>query len=101
MYSWLDSPYLPRGSSLSLAENRPAVFFYNNGQLFGVCTRAFSLRLARAGYSLVVPTSIHFAYDTAWLTQALAGFALAGWLAGISTLPAAYLPPEAGWLASS
>ena len=50
--AFLDSPYFP----LSLAENRLAVF-YNNDQLFGVCTRAFSL-LARAGYPLVVP--IHF-----------------------------------------
>ena len=52
MDAFLDSPYFP----LSLAENRLAVF-YNNDQLFGVCTRASSL-LARAGYPLVVP--IHF-----------------------------------------
>jgi hypothetical protein len=42
--AFLGSHYLP----LSLADNRPAVF-YNNDRFFGVCTTAFSL-LARAGY---------------------------------------------------
>ncbi len=44
--AFLDSPYFP----LSFAENRLAVF-YNNDQLFGVCTRAFSLLSFSSTYS--------------------------------------------------
>ena len=40
--AFLDSPYFP----LSLAENRLAVF-YNNDQLFGVCTRKTRFWLVR------------------------------------------------------
>ncbi len=47
-----DSPYY-----YSLSPSSGLAVFYNNDQLFGVCTRPCSL-LAGAGYPLVVP--IHF-----------------------------------------